>query len=112
MISIDATTKKVNGTLQYFIGVLRTIRDRAAFEQYGTCIEEYGAAIDRFLPATLTNLKAKKYSEAMSNMKEIVSKPDNCDAQFDRTGSPVAGRNKVVHDIADMTADIIKTFVI
>ncbi|KAL1214432.1 Pectinesterase inhibitor [Cardamine amara subsp. amara] len=110
-ISIDATTKKVNGTLQYYVGVLRTITDRALFEMYGTCIEEYGAAIDRFLPAAVANLKAKKYSETMSNMKDVVAKPVNCDAQFPTTGSPVAARNKVVHDIADMTGDIIKTFV-
>lgn len=79
---------------------------------YGTCIEEYGAAVRRFLPAALANLKAKKYAQAVSNMKDVVSAPDICGAQFSgQYPLPLAGRNKAVHDIADMTADIIKTFI-
>ncbi|CAN8269191.1 unnamed protein product [Cochlearia groenlandica] len=57
-ISIDATTKKVNESLDYFISVLKNITSREEFEMYGTCIEEYGAAVRRFLPVVLSDLKA------------------------------------------------------
>ncbi|XP_010468224.1 PREDICTED: pectinesterase inhibitor-like [Camelina sativa] len=107
-IAVDATTKKVKEMQQYLISVLRKIRLREDFERYGTCIEEYGAAIDRFLPAVVAALKAKKYSVAMSQMNEVVSKPGYCEDQF-AGKSPLTGRNKAVHDIADMTTDIIKT---
>ncbi|ESQ48214.1 hypothetical protein EUTSA_v10022234mg [Eutrema salsugineum] len=110
-ISIDATTKKVNETQEYLISVIKTIRRREDWEMYGTCIEEYGAAIRRFLPATLADLKAKNYSQAMSNMKDVVSAPGICQDQFaGKCPFALTGRNKAVHDIADMTADIIKTF--
>ncbi|KAG7625553.1 putative pectinesterase inhibitor domain, Cell wall/vacuolar inhibitor of fructosidase [Arabidopsis thaliana] len=107
-ISLDATTKKFNVTLTYYISVLKNVRGRVDFERYGTCIEEYGAAVDRFLPAVKADLKAKKYPEAMSEMKDVVAKPGYCEDQF-AGESPVTARNKAVHDIADMTADIIKT---
>ncbi|XP_010505073.1 PREDICTED: pectinesterase inhibitor-like [Camelina sativa] len=105
-IAVDATTKKVKEMQQYLISVLRKISLREDFERYGTCIEEYGAAIDRFLPAVVAALKAKNYSEAIQ-MNEVVSKPGYCEDQF-AGNSPLTGRNKAVHDIADMTTDIIK----
>ncbi|CAH8260797.1 unnamed protein product [Arabidopsis lyrata] len=107
-ISLDATTKKFNVTLTYLISVLKNVTRREEFETYGTCIEEYGAAVDRFLPAVVADLKAKKYSEAMSEMKDVVAKPGYCEDQF-AGQSPLTARNKAVHDIADMTAGIIKT---
>ncbi|CAH8374339.1 unnamed protein product [Eruca vesicaria subsp. sativa] len=113
-ISIDATTKKVNESLDYLTSVYKKINGggRGDYERYGTCMEEYGAAANRFLPAALADLKAKKYSLAMSDMKEVVSVPGICEDQFaGYSPLPVTQRNKAVHDIADMTADIIKTFV-
>ncbi|CAA7045310.1 unnamed protein product [Microthlaspi erraticum] len=110
-ISIDATTKKVNESLNYFVSVMKNITRQEEFEIYGTCIEEYGAAVRRFIPAALADLKAKKYSQAMADMKDVVSAPDVCKDQFAGFSPlPVTQRNKAVHDIADMTADIIKTF--
>lgn len=113
-ISIDATTKKTNETLTYLANCLdRTGGDRAAFEEYGTCVDQdYGASIDRYLPGALANLKAKKYSAAIANLQDVMDATGDCENQF--AGScplPVSQRNKAVHDIADMTTDIIKTFV-
>ncbi|KAG2317735.1 hypothetical protein Bca52824_020857 [Brassica carinata] len=113
-ISIDATTKKTNETLTYLIDALQhTGGDRAAFEKYGTCVDQdYGASTDRYLPAALANLKAKKYSAAIANLQDVMGASGDCENQF--AGScplPVSQRNKAVHDIADMTTDIIKTFV-
>ncbi|CAN8270225.1 unnamed protein product [Cochlearia groenlandica] len=111
-IAVDATSKKVNETQQHLIAVFRTISDRAAYERYGTCIDtDYGAAINDYLPAVWADLKAKKYTQAISDMKSIVSAADDCEAQFPRGTSPETGRNKATHDLADMTSDIIKTFV-
>ncbi|KAL0857394.1 hypothetical protein Bca101_062548 [Brassica carinata] len=113
-ISIDATTKKTNETLTYLIDALQhTGGDRAAFEKYGTCVDQdYGASTDRYLSAALANLKAKKYSAAIANLQDVMGASGDCENQF--AGScplPVSQRNKAVHDIADMTTDIIKTFV-
>ncbi|VVA97949.1 unnamed protein product [Arabis nemorensis] len=99
-ISIDATTKKVNES--YLISVFKTIVRRG----------EYGASVRRFLPAALADLKAKRYVQAVSNMKEVVTAPSVCGDQWaGQCLLPLAGRNKDVHDIADMTIDIIRTFV-
>ncbi|CAF2154532.1 hypothetical protein HID58_003171 [Brassica napus] len=50
---IDATTKKTNETLNYLISVYKNLVGREEYEIYGTCMKEYDAAIDRFLPAAL-----------------------------------------------------------
>ncbi|CAH8366660.1 unnamed protein product [Eruca vesicaria subsp. sativa] len=112
-ISIDATTKKTSETLAYLISVFRGITDRADFEKYGTCIDQdYGASIKRYLPAAIANLKAKKYSDAIANMQDVVTAAGDCENQFaGHSPLPLSQRNKAVHDIADMTMDIIKTFV-
>ncbi|KAF8095451.1 hypothetical protein N665_0332s0033 [Sinapis alba] len=113
-ISIDATTKKTNETLTYLISVYRGIGGRREdFEKYGTCIDQdYGASVDRYLPAALANLKAKKYSGAIANMQSVVGATGDCQNQFAGHGPLLlTQRNKAVHDIADMTSDIIKTFV-
>ncbi|KAF3534519.1 hypothetical protein DY000_02042665 [Brassica cretica] len=113
-ISVDATTKKTNETLTYLISVYRGIGGgREDFEKYGTCIDQdYGASVNRYLPAALANLKAKKYSDAISNMQSVVGATGDCQNQFAGPGPlPLTQRNKAVHDIADMTTDIIKTFV-
>ncbi|EFH59305.1 hypothetical protein ARALYDRAFT_479186, partial [Arabidopsis lyrata subsp. lyrata] len=96
-ISIDATSKKVNELLNYLIFVSKNIKDREDLKKYKTCIDEYGTRARRFLPAALADLKAAN----------VVSIPDHCEAQFAGI-SPLTGRNKAVHDIAYMTADIIK----
>lgn len=106
-ISIDATSKKVHELLNYLISVSKSIKDREDLKKYKTCINEYGAAARRFLPAALADLKAAKFSIAKSDMQSVVSVPDHCEAQF-AGSSPLTGRNKAVHDIADMTADIIR----
>ncbi|KAJ4886787.1 Plant invertase/pectin methylesterase inhibitor superfamily protein [Raphanus sativus] len=113
-ISIEATTKKTNDALTYLISVLRrTGGDRAAFEKYGTCVDQdYGASVKRYLPGAMANLKAKKYSAAIANLQDVMTASGDCENQF--AGScplPVSQRNKAVHDITDMTTDIIKTFV-
>ncbi|CAH2053494.1 unnamed protein product [Thlaspi arvense] len=113
-ISIDATSKKVNETIQYLISVMKDLGGgREGFERYGTCIEGYGASIRRFLPAALADLKAKKYSQAVSDINDVVIQaPVTCQQQFPGKGPvPLTERNQATHDIADMTADIIKTFV-
>ncbi|EOA32082.1 hypothetical protein CARUB_v10015329mg [Capsella rubella] len=109
-IAVDATTKKVNEMQQYLVSILKNISDRGDFERYGTCVEEFGAAIDRFLPAVVAGLKAGKYSEALSQMREVVAKPGYCQQQFAGIAgiSELTNRNKAVHDIADMTTDIMK----
>uniref|UniRef100_M4DXI1 Pectinesterase inhibitor domain-containing protein n=1 Tax=Brassica campestris TaxID=3711 RepID=M4DXI1_BRACM len=104
-ISIDATTKKTNDTLTYLISELRrTGGDRTAFEKYGTCVDQdYGASTGRYLPGALANL---------SNLQDVVRASGDCENQFAGSSPlPVSQRNKAVHDIADMTTDIIKTFV-
>ncbi|KAJ0238430.1 Pectinesterase inhibitor domain-containing protein [Hirschfeldia incana] len=113
-ISIDATKKKANDTLTYLICELeRTGGDRAAFERYGTCVDtDYGASTTRYLPEAMANLKAKNFSAAIANLQDVMSATGNCEDQF--AGDcplPVTQRNKAVHDITDMTADIIRTFV-
>ncbi|VVA97948.1 unnamed protein product [Arabis nemorensis] len=111
-ISIDATRKKVNETLTYVISVFGDTRGREDYERYGTCIEEFGASVRRFLPAASADLKAKRYVQAVSNMKDVLLAPKVCGDQWP-TEYPLelARRNKDVHDIAAMTIDIIKTFV-
>ncbi|KAJ4871540.1 Plant invertase/pectin methylesterase inhibitor superfamily protein [Raphanus sativus] len=112
-ISIDATTKKTNDTLTYLISVMPSGGVRADFEKYGTCIDQdYGSSVDRYLPGAMANLKAKNYSAAIANLQDVVGASTDCENQF--AGScplPVTQHNKAVHDIADMTTDIIKTFV-
>ncbi|CAF2078257.1 BnaC01g34790D [Brassica napus] len=49
---IDAATKKTNETLNYLISVYKNLVGQE-YEIYGTCMEEYGAAIDRFLRVAL-----------------------------------------------------------
>ncbi|KAG2317737.1 hypothetical protein Bca52824_020859 [Brassica carinata] len=112
LISIDATTKKTNETLTYLISVFPGGGSRADFEKYGTCLDQdYGVSVKRYLPGALANLKAKKYSDVIANLQDVVTASDDCENQF--AGScplPLSQRNKAVHDIADMTTDIIKTF--
>ncbi|CAN6925701.1 unnamed protein product [Brassica oleracea] len=54
---IDAATKKTNETLNYLISVYKNLVGREEYDDkndiYGTCMEEYGAAIDRFLRVAL-----------------------------------------------------------
>ncbi|CAH2053493.1 unnamed protein product [Thlaspi arvense] len=110
-ISVDATTKKVNETQNYLLSVFKSIGRREEYEMYGTCIEVYGAAISRFLPAVLADLKAKKYSQALTDINEVVTVPDTCEDQFaGYSPLPLTARNKATHEIADVTSDIIKTF--
>ncbi|KAF8095452.1 hypothetical protein N665_0332s0034 [Sinapis alba] len=110
---IKCRCRKTNETLTYLISVIPGGGSRADFEKYGTCIDQdYGASVDRYLPAALANLKAKKYSGAIANLQDVVTASGDCENQF--AGScplPLSQRNKAVHDIADMTTDIIKTFV-
>ncbi|KAJ4871539.1 Plant invertase/pectin methylesterase inhibitor superfamily protein [Raphanus sativus] len=48
---------------------------REDYEKYGTCIDQdYGASVDRYLPAALANLKAKKYSAAIANLQSVVGR--------------------------------------
>ncbi|CAA7015606.1 unnamed protein product [Microthlaspi erraticum] len=110
---LGATIKTVNESLTYFISVFDKITLRPAYEIYGTCIEDYGRLIDRLLPTVLADIKAKNYTDAMSNMEDIVFAPNHCENQFPAGTAPlpVTQHNKAAHDIADMTADIIKTFV-
>ncbi|KAJ4886788.1 Plant invertase/pectin methylesterase inhibitor superfamily protein [Raphanus sativus] len=113
LISLHATTKKTNDTLTYLIFVMPDGGGRADFEKYGTCIDQdYGSSVDRYLPGAMANLKAKNYSAAIANLQDVVGASSDCENQF--AGScplPVSQCNKAVHDIADMTTDIIKTFV-
>jgi len=106
-ISIDATSNKVNKMLNYLISVSKNIKDREDLKKYKTCIDDYGTAARRFLPAALDDLKAGFFSLAKSDMESVVSIPDHCEAQFGGS-SPLTGRNKATHDIANMTADIIR----
>ncbi|XP_010468223.1 PREDICTED: pectinesterase inhibitor-like, partial [Camelina sativa] len=108
-ISMDATSKKVQEMLVYLIYSSKNIKDSEDLKKYKTCIDEYGSAARRFLPASLADLKAGEFSVAKSDMKNVVLAINNCQAQF-AGSSLLAGRNKVVDDIADMTADIIKYF--
>ncbi|KAF3534518.1 hypothetical protein DY000_02042664 [Brassica cretica] len=68
--------------------------------------------IARYLPGALANLQAKKYSAVIANLQDVVGASGDCENQFAGCCPlPVSQRNKAVHDIADMTTDIIKTFV-
>ncbi|ESQ48212.1 hypothetical protein EUTSA_v10022317mg [Eutrema salsugineum] len=107
LISVDATSKKMRQMLKYLISVRKNIKNRQDSTRYDTCIKAYDTAVHKFLPAELADLKLKRFSQAMSEMKSVVSMPDYCEGQFPET-SPLTDRIKAVHDIAGMSADIIR----
>lgn len=90
--------------LEYLISVRKNIEN---FKNYDNCIEAYNTTLHKILPVTLADLKHKKFSKARYGMKNVVSAPDKCEAQF-AGSSPLTGRNKIVHDIAGMSSDIIR----
>ncbi|EOA33073.1 hypothetical protein CARUB_v10016410mg [Capsella rubella] len=112
-IAFDATIKTFNDMEQFLIIVLNLVSRSEDSKKYRSCVEDYGAAINNILPAVVADLKAKKYPEAMSQMKEVLVKQGDCDKQF--AGPDTSAKKtelmsftKVVHDTADMTIDIIK----
>ncbi|CAH2053492.1 unnamed protein product [Thlaspi arvense] len=111
LISVDATSKKVNETLEYLISVRKNVTNAQDSTKYDACIKAYRTAVHMFLPAALADLKLKSrsYSRAASEMKSVVSVSDECQAQF-AGSSPLTERNKVVHDIAGMSSDFIRYF--
>ncbi|XP_010524588.1 PREDICTED: pectinesterase inhibitor-like [Tarenaya hassleriana] len=106
-ISIGVVSKKANETMQYLVEEIAKIRERGDFERYGSCIEEYAAVIDRFLPAASAHLKAQRYSDAITVMIDVSKSSQHCEEQF-AGKSPLSERDLTVHDLAVNSADVIK----
>ncbi|KAL1226377.1 Cell wall / vacuolar inhibitor of fructosidase 1 [Cardamine amara subsp. amara] len=107
LISVDATSKKFTDSLEYITSVFKKIKDPKDWKRYEICIMKYNTVVHWILPTALANLKAAKHHQAKSDMNSVLAVPNICEAQFVGS-SPLTERNKAVHDIADMTADIIR----
>ncbi|VVA97950.1 unnamed protein product [Arabis nemorensis] len=90
--------------LAYLNSVIKDIIKPDELKKYDICVDAYNSTVHNFLPAALDDLNI---FDAVANMQNIVTVLDNCESQF-AGSSPFTGRNKVVHDIADMSADIIR----
>ncbi|CAA7015605.1 unnamed protein product [Microthlaspi erraticum] len=110
VISVDATSKKVNEMLEYLKSVNNNTKNGEDSTRYSICSQAYTMAAKDFLPFAYSLLKDHSFVEARSEMLKVVSASDKCAAQF-AGSSPLTQRIKVIHDTADMSADIMRYFI-
>ncbi|XP_021906760.1 pectinesterase inhibitor-like [Carica papaya] len=111
-ISLDLVTKKSNETFTYALELFKNVRDPLLYQYYGTCVEEYGAAVTRHLPAAIEALnKSHEYAVAGDEAKAVANNANVCEEQFTLTPmprkSPFSSRSEVVHDLSLVAASII-----
>ncbi|XWS38914.1 hypothetical protein CRYUN_Cryun18bG0004300 [Craigia yunnanensis] len=105
-ISVEIVQDKANDTLTYIGNLIKNVSDLVLFRFYGSCIEDYRAAVKRQVPEGIDDLASKNYVTSKNDAAAAATNVDACEQQF-ANKSPFNDRNKVVHDLSLLASSII-----
>ncbi|XP_039039123.1 putative invertase inhibitor [Hibiscus syriacus] len=106
LISVEILQEHANDTLTFIVDLYRNVTDPSLSRFYGSCVENYGASVERFLPEAVKALGSKDYVTAKNDAAAVASYVDACDQQFSEK-TPFSDRNKLVHDLSVVVSSII-----
>ncbi|TYH86318.1 hypothetical protein ES332_D01G033900v1 [Gossypium tomentosum] len=106
-ISVEIVIDKANATLNFIVDLFKNVSDPILYRSYGTCIDSYGASVQRLLPEAIAALGSKDYATSRHDVATVATNVNACDEQFPEK-TPFSDRNRLVHDLSLMSAGIIE----
>ncbi|OWM71084.1 cell wall / vacuolar inhibitor of fructosidase 1-like [Punica granatum] len=106
-ITLDVLLPKANATFTYTLKLFESVSGGTSlYRFYGTCVDVYGNIVASHIPNALSELAARKFSDARGDAAMVGNNAAFCEEQFGGR-NPLTPGNNEVHDLATVAADII-----
>lgn len=108
LIMVDAVKAKAKETLNHIHGLLKQSPKPGDQQHLSSCGDNYNAILEGDIPEAIEALRTGNYKFAEQGTNDAANEADSCEKKFYSGTSPLTDFNKLVHDVAAITAAITR----